>query len=291
MREIRCENEDGMAVVFGSSPSPFLLENCDGLYTVSNAVSTSENAMLDGDTYLGSRMQRRNIVLTLRDKTGSDHQANRQLLYDLFKKGSKGLLTYMENGINRVIDYYVESITSDGAARARQSTISLLCPDPYFYDATTTIVTMAAYTPQFEFAHEFLVGGEELGIRNTEKLRTIENIGAIDGIGLDITITASGPVTNPSVTHVENAETMQLGTDGYPFEMVLGDVVRITTDAGNKHIYRIRDGVQTEINEYLSEESVYIQLDGGVNTLGYAADSGADNLELEIRYRYKYMGV
>jgi hypothetical protein len=291
MREIRCENEDGMAVVFGSSPSPFLLENCDGLYTVSNAVSTSENAMLDGDTYLGSRMQRRNIVLTLRDKTGADHQANRQVLYDLFKKGSKGLLTYTENGINRVIDYYVESITSDGAARARQSTVSLLCPDPYFYDATTTIVTMAAYTPQFEFVHEFVAGGEELGIRNTEKLRTIENTGAIDGIGLDITITASGPVTNPSVTHVENAETMQLGTDGYPFEMVLGDVVRITTDVGNKHIYRIRDGVQTEINEYLSEESVYIQLDGGVNTLGYAADSGADNLELEIRYRYKYMGV
>lgn len=291
MREITCANQDGLSITFGDRPSPFLLENCDGVYTVQNTVSTSENTLLDGDTYLGSRMQRRNIVLTLRDNVGADHRLNRQALYDLFKKGSRGTLTYTEDGISRTIGYYVESVVVSGTERARQATVSLLCPDPLFYAETDMVVRMANYTAQFEFQHEFLDGGEELGVRNEDRLQTIENSGAADGIGMTITITASGPVTNPSITHVEKAETIQIGTMDYPFEMILGDIVRITTGTGNKHVYRMRDGIQTEINEYLSEESVFIQLSSGINTIGYAADSGADNMEIEIVYRYQYVGV
>ena len=73
-----------MEVSFTDTFSPFLLEDCDGIYTVKNTVTTSENTMTDGATYQGSTTQMRNIVLTLRDHPKADHQENRTLLYNLF---------------------------------------------------------------------------------------------------------------------------------------------------------------------------------------------------------------
>lgn len=52
-RKIICSNEDGMEVTFSDSFSPFLLENCDGIYVVENNVVTSENTMTDGATISG----------------------------------------------------------------------------------------------------------------------------------------------------------------------------------------------------------------------------------------------
>lgn len=42
-----------MEVTFSDSFSPFLLENCDGIYVVENNVVTSENTMTDGATISG----------------------------------------------------------------------------------------------------------------------------------------------------------------------------------------------------------------------------------------------
>ena len=81
-----------MEVSFSDTFSPFLLEDCDGIYTVKNTVTTSENTMTDGSTYQGSTTQMRNIVLTLRDHPKADHQENRSLLYNLFKPKSPGTL-------------------------------------------------------------------------------------------------------------------------------------------------------------------------------------------------------
>lgn len=153
-----------MEVSFTDTFSPFLLEDCDGIYTVKNTVTTSENTMTDGATYQGSTTQMRNIVLTLRDHPKADHQENRTLLYNLFKPKSAGTLIYLENAKaeNRSIEYYVESIDIDGEKRARQATISLLCPDPFFVAPSDITVTMAGWISYFEFAHEFPPEGEEL---------------------------------------------------------------------------------------------------------------------------------
>lgn len=166
-----------MEVSFSDTFSPFLLEDCDGIYTVKNTVTTSENTMTDGSTYQGSTTQMRNIVLTLRDHPKADHQENRSLLYNLFKPKSPGTLVYLENdkAESRSIEYYVESIDIDGANRARQATISLLCPDPFFVAPSDITVTMAGWISYFEFAHEFPPEGEEFEARVEEKLKTIDN--------------------------------------------------------------------------------------------------------------------
>lgn len=291
-RKITCSNEDNMSVIFAEdSFAPFLLESCDGIYSVENNVSLSENTMTDGATYQGSVTKMRNIVLTLRDRPKSSHRENRTLLYNLFKPKSKGVFKYEEEDEVRTIDYYVESLNIDGAMSARQATVSLLCPDPFFVDSSDLVVNMSGWSSQWKFQHAFVDGGEPFGVRVNEKLKTIENTSAADYIGMTITITILGPVTNPSITHIENGEMIKVGTESNPLELVLGDRIIITTGTNNKHVYLERGGVRTEINEYLDEESEFMQLMRGSNTIGYAADNGEDYMAVEVMYRYKYLGV
>lgn len=290
-RKITCTNEDSVRVVFTDQFNPWLLENCEGIYESKNNVSTSENTMTDGNTLQGSTAQMRNIILTLRDRPEADHQANRSLLYSLFKPKSDGTFLYEENGISRQITYQVESVEIDSVKRSRRATISLLCPDPFFVDLKDISVQMAGWVSGFEFQHLFLPEGEEFGYRVGERLKTIANESAADHIGITITIEASGPASNPAITHVEQGESIEVGTSGNPLELQTGDKLIITTHTNNKHVYLERSGSREEINEYLSEDSEFLQLMHGANTFGYSADSGENYLTVTISFRYRYLGV
>ena len=292
-RTITCKNEDGMEVRFSNTFSPWLLEDCDGIYSVKNTVATSENTMTDGATYQGSITQMRNIVLTLRDLPTANHQENRILLYNLFKPKAAGTFCYLEDDKmeSRSISYYVESVDVDAVNRARRATVSLLCPDPFFVAPRDVTVTMAGWESYFEWPHEFPPEGEEFEARVEEKLKTIENTSAADNIGITIVIQAAGVVKNPSIYHVEEGEQITVGTSGKPLELVAGDEVTITTGTNDKHVYLIHEGMKTEINEYLSEDSEFIQLQHGCNTIGYSAEAGESYMTIEISYRYRYLGV
>ena len=290
-RAITCTNEDNVAFTFSRTSAPFVLIECDGIYEVSNDVSTSANTMTDGSTYLGTVTQMRNIVLTIRDRPGTDHRYNRDFLYTLFKSKSAGTFLYEEDDTERQIGYYVESVDITNSTSSRTATVSLLCPDPFFADTDDVSVILAGWEGAFEFQHEFVNGGEELGDRVLEKSASIANESAADNIGLTITITAYNTVVNPSITHVEQGITMQIGTEDYPYTMEYGEKIVITTETGNKHIYSVIDGVQTEINEYLSADSEFIQLMSGSNNIGYTADEGEEYMGVTITYRYRYAGA
>lgn len=288
-RKIRCTNNEGMVVNFADKFSPFLLADCDGLYGIKNKVSMSDNTMTDGATYQGSTAQKRNIVLTL--KTKENHRVNRYELYQLFPQDTKGTLTYTEDGVERVINYYVESINVDSKAHVRTATISLLCPDPYFEATSDIELVMAGWESGWHFIHEFVSAGEEFGHRVQDRLKVIENTSGAKGIGLTIEIYANGEVHNPSITHVESGEFIKVGTSAHPLEMVNGDVLVITTHTNNKKVKYTHGGETTEINEYLDERSEFIQLQAGLNTIGYSADTGENNMTVKLAYREKYLGA
>lgn len=292
-RSITCKNEDGMEVRFSNTFNPWLLEDCDGIYSVKNTVVTSENTMTDGATYQGSTTKMRNIVMTLRDLPEANHQENRTLLYNLFKPNAVGTFSYLEDEEmeRRLIDYYVESVDVDAVKRARKATVSLICPDPFFVAPSDITVTIAGWASYFEWPHEFPPEGEEFEARVEEKLKTIDNTSAVDNIGMTIVILAAGDVINPSIYHIEKGEQITVGTPRKPLELVAGDEVTITTETNDKHVYLTHEGEKREINEYLSENSEFIQLEHGSNTIGYSAEEGESYMTVEISYRYRYLGV
>ena len=286
-RVIKCTNKDGISMRFTERDlTPFILVSAEGIYDATNNMYISENTMIDGAQYQGSTAKYRNIVLTLKDD--GNFPENRNMLNQLFKDNEEGLLEISENGKNlRVIEYYVESISSTGTFGKRYHTISLICPDPFFYDPNDTSVYMASWISDFEFEFEE-IDGFEFGHQSAEKIQNIVNDYAENNIGMTIRISCSGAVVNPTITRVESDTHITVGSIAKSLETEVGDVIIITTGTGNKHVYLTREGVTTEINEYLTEDSEFIQLMRGNNNIGYSADSGEEYMAVEISYRFKH---
>lgn len=291
-RSITCTNNQGVTMTFNTEGfSPFVLAYTDGLYQSVNNVFTSDNTMTDGSTFQGIVAKKRNITLALMDKPENVYnQANRDLLYVLFSKDSTGTLTYTENGNTRQISYKVEKVYK-GKLKSRLITVSLICTDPFFYDEENTRIMLADWVGDFEFAHEFSSDGEEIGHREQTRIATIKNDISVNNLGMTIIIEAFSTVLNPKITRIEDATHLQIGSEDYPFTMVSGDVITITTTTGNKHVKLLRDGVETEINEYLTEDSKFLQIQRGLNHYGYSADDGDEYLILTFLYKGKYEGA
>ena len=297
MRHITCRNHDnGFMCNFSEDDfSPFILASVDGIYSVKNKVTISENTMTDGGTYQGANAQIRNIVLTLLENPNPNDsfvydQANRDVLYSLFQKGTQGTFVYYENGTARQINYYCESIVREKAGK-RPFVISLLCPDPMFHDIFDTIVAMANWIAEFEFVHEFKAEGEEIGFRSAEKSVNIVNDRATGNIGMKIIVDAKGAARNITITRIESDEHITIGSSGKNLDLVAGDRLIITTGVNDKHVRLVRNGKTTEINEYVTEDSEFIQIDNGNNNIAYSADSGDENLIITIHYKFDYEGV
>lgn len=294
MRSITCTNDNGYSTTFREDGfAPFFLIDADGLYESKNKIYSTDNAQIDGATYQGSVAEKRNIVLTViaspYDNDWKYAQSKRDYLYTLFRRGEKGTLYYRENGKSRKIEYYVEGV-SQSTSKSRPFVISLLCPNPFFDDAEESTVSMANWIPTFEFPHYF-GEPESLGEQSQVRLVQIENNSAVRGIGLTITITTTGQAVNPSVTLVEQDASIEVGTQANPFTMERGDVLVITTGLNNKHVRLTHNGVTQEVNEYLSEESEFIQLGVGMNNIVYSAYEGEEYLSVSINYHFSYEGA
>lgn len=220
-------------------------------------------------------------------KRFSNHRA---LLDKIFKKGELGHLSFTEGGKEKVIDYYVESVKTAGKDKpdVRYHVISLICPDPYFYDPDDIHVMLAQIIPNFQFIHEFSADGEEFGY-SRGVYENIFNETANENIGLTIVMSGDVDIVNPIIRHMNKDEFIQIGDRDNRFTLYVGYTLIITTGVGNKHVYLVdRLGTRTEINYYMAEGSTFIQLGRGNNNIAYDAEEGKNGMTLDISYRLQY---
>lgn len=290
-RKITCKNNRGYTMTFSEDTFlPFLLASVDGIYSATNKVSVSENTMTDGGTYQGSIAKVRNIVLTVMDAPEEVYRIkHREWLYRLFPKDTLGTFIYEENGEQRQINYRVEYV-KQGTWKKRLYMISLICEDPFFYGTSDVRVQMASVISGFEFPHNFR-SWEEISWRSQNRIATFRNDNAVDGIGITVKVRVIGNASNIKISHIEKEQHITVGHSAKPLNLERGDEVIITTSTNDKHVYLIHEGVKTEINEYLTEDSEFIQLTAGMNNIGYSAESGVGNLILDVSYRMKYSGA
>ena len=282
--------EDNISLnVDGNTPG-IVIESIEGIYAFTGEVVTSPYSQTNGDRYKSTRATKRNIVVS--GKIFDNFWENRQMMYRVFRLGSVGQFCYTEpDRSNRYADYYVESVEIDQDAYRGEYQISLICPDPFFYAGEPESVDLASWISDFEFIHEFMAAGEELGHRETSMIQEIQNLNGVDGIGMKIVLTASGNVTNPYVYLYETGERITIGTADNPYTLNSITRVDIETTTGKKNISQTINNVTTRINEYLDPNSSFFQLGAGINTIGYNADSGADFLNVHIEYKMRFLGV
>ena len=122
-------------------------------------------------------------------------------------------------------------------------------------------------------------------------IKEVLNENGVDGIGMKITMTATGDVVNPYVYLYETGERITIGTADNPYTLTSAKQIEIETTTGKKNTVQIAGGVRTRINEYLDPDSSFFQLKAGINTIGYNATSGAEYLNVHIEYKMRYLGV
>jgi hypothetical protein len=243
--------------------------------------------VVDGAEYLGSVMQARNIVLILKDI--DNYEQNREIIDRVFPSNSIGSLTVRDGEHVRSIEYYAEMVSSTATTISRLTTISLICPDPHFYDPSDNFVKIATLIPNFVFPHEFVAEGEEFSFQNPSRIGRINNETAEEFTGMTIIIEARDTVVNPSIIKIETQEQITVGNSYHTLTMEYGDVVIITTQTANKNVTFKHNGVTTDINHYLTSDSVFFQLKRGINSIGYNATSGRDDMMITIVYKNRYM--
>lgn len=289
-RIITCSNEDGYQITLTEREfSPFLLCSANGIYDVLIDLTTSKNNNTHGSTYQGSRQKERDITLIIKDK--DNYTYNRQFLNRVFMEGVEIKLVYEDSDEKLYCMCRVEKIKPKVKVGYRLTQIELVCTDPFFYAMEEDTKVLASIVNNFTFPHRFKAEGETFGYKTGEKLVNIYNESGINGIGLNIEISIDGEVVNPVIRHIEANQHIALGTVSAPLTLQMYDRLVITTAMGDAHIYLYRNGVKTEINQYLTEDSEFIKLQNGDNNIGYDADSGSENMTVKIKYRKKYAGA
>ena len=125
-----------------------------GLESSNNEISTSDNALVDGESLDGKKIGKRPIHIEAKFRSGRNNPENRAAVIKFFnpKYTGKALITNM--GISRNIEYELEGWTfaEQRNMDARLGIIvDLICLDPYMLNVDNFGKNMAHYTAQFHF--------------------------------------------------------------------------------------------------------------------------------------------
>lgn len=127
------------------------MRNITGLGPVDASISTLPLGSLDGDSFVGSAVGSRNIVMTVKpnpDWVDWTYEKLRLLLYTYFMPKRMVRLVFETDEIAPVeILGYVESITPDIFSKVGEIQISVICPYPYFTAVNPTVVNGTTNDP------------------------------------------------------------------------------------------------------------------------------------------------
>ena len=277
-----CEDQWGRQIAFEYKGFPLVLVNLDGFSNAEYTVNTSRSSGQDGETYNGETANKRNPVITA--EILSDFQAQRDGLFAFFQPRSSGTVYKYEGTAVRKATYYVEKIDIAESGPTRPVTISLICPDPLFYDLSEDITQLAAWKGcikwPLRFTNPFTV---------TKKVNSlIGNVLNKSNVtqGLTIKFSATGTVTNPSLYDINRQVTMQINVTIHS-----GDMIIVTTGQNNKRVQLVSGGVTTNISNLMNYPPVWLQAYPGDNLFRYNAASGIDNLSVSILHTQAYWGA
>jgi len=277
------ENEFNNTLQLTQNEKLWQVTSVTGLNPPPAAIATSVVPTFDGERFNSSRLQARNIVITL--VINGDAEANRMALNKVILPKRYIKVNYQNKSKNLYIEGYVESFEYDVYENKITAQASILCPDPYWKDAEQSAAIMTPVVDLFEFPFSLPEEGIALGEILTLTEGDITNNGSIQA-GCVISVEASREVLNPYIENVTTGEKMLINT-----ELTKGDILTINTTRGSKSVQLYADGVTTNILNDLDESSQWITLAIGANTFIYGADYGAENMTVKIQYRNLYGGV
>lgn len=263
----------------------YAIYEISGLHPPNAIISTDSLAIYDGEKFTSSKADKRTINIQF--GITKNAETNRIALYKIIKTKQYIRLNYKNNIRDIFIEGYVESMIIDYHAVPQLVTVSILCPRPYFNDATELISEMSALVKKFTFPFAIEKNNKiPFGyIEDVSEINVINN-GDIQ-TNMIIKIQASGEVINPTIFNRETGDFFRLN-----FTMQTGDVITIDTNQGQKSVNLYRSGEDINIFNSISRDSTWLSLAPGDNIMIYDADNETRrNMLVRFLYRYQYEGA
>lgn len=283
-------NENGESVEFSRvSKYHANMYDVSGLADIRNAIYSVNSMGQDGDTYLGNRIESREIEIS-----GSINERNKEIAFDFRRRLNHVLnphlaatLTYEYGDFKRVIDCKVDNApVYSRKAIFQDFTIQLVCLDPFWRMENEMREEIATWIGAFEFPEEIPEPeGWEIGYRLPSLIVNVHNGGDVKA-GIKVVFKAIGEVKDPTILNVDTQQFIK-------FNMTLkaGDVLSVSTGYGKKRAILTRNGIETDAFRYIDMDSTYLQLEIGDNLFRYSAAENEENLEVIIYHNDYYLGV
>lgn len=285
-------NERGERIVFSPSSSYHVnFKDVTGLSDVRNTIYSTNSIGQDGDTYLGYRIESRDIDIVghIKERNKSYIQELRRKLNRVLNPQYSATLTYELGDFKRIISCRINDAPIFKRQKIfEQFTIQLLCLNPFWREETETRKDIAAWIGSFEFPVPNgleLHNSWEIGFRQPSLIVNVFNSGDVKS-GIRIEFRALGELTNPQLLNLNTREFIKLN-----IEFQAGDVLTVSTGYGEKTVKLTRGGITSDAFRYLDIDSSHLQLAVGDNLFRYFADTNMENLEVSIYHNNLYLGV
>ena len=283
MFTLKAENNRGEVLILTQNKN-YAITLIEGITGIQGEVNTSKRIGRDGSRKNSARAGERNIVIHI--KPLFPVEENRQRLYKFFRAGRDVRLYFENKNRNVYIDGVVET-SPDGSLFELSQTlqVSILCPNPYFYDVDKRAKSASRIVSTFEFPFSIEASGIPFSEIIKENMILITNEGDVES-GFTVEITCSGQVVNPRIFKADTGEFF-----GLKITINRGDKVILNTISGERSVTLIREGASSNIINSIMEGSKWFTMDAGGNTFEWVCESGTENVEFLFYPPCQYEGV
>lgn len=281
MLKLILKNKHGETLEFTQN-NGFVISEIQGLHPPEATINTSEMALIDGAKFNSSKVNMRMINIAFYIEF--DAAKKRIELFKVAKTKEPLTIQLKDDHRNVVIEGYVQALDIDYFAVKQNGTISILCTSPYFKDAQTIVNELTSIMKNVSFP---FYTTDPIAFSYIDTLTSVEiqNNGDVE-TGLIFELYAKNTVFNPKVFDYVTSEFI-----GLNFTFEAGDLMTIDTRKGEKSITLLRNGETSNQFNALMTGSKWLQLasNGGVYTVD--AESGLNNLLVNVIHTDMYEGV
>lgn len=250
-------------------------------YTI-NTISSEQ----DGAIVTSEKVEPREITITGDIEKNENETENREKLIRFFNPKTTGEMYITRNEIERKIQYRVSSLDfpTNKMYEYIGFTLSLECTEePYFEDAKNKGNNLALISPQFTFPLVIRNApkGKVMGYRVYKPYMPLVNDGDKE-TGLEIIITAKRGIAKNITLTLNNNEYFKVKVD-----LQQWDILKINTNARKKSVTLNGENIINKIDR----NSTFFTLRKGKNILKYECEDGATNIDLDVQFYRKFLGV
>lgn len=223
---------------------------------------------------------------------------SRHISYDFFHLRKRVILYFETDEKTVKIVGYVENNDPGIFSQQEATQISIICPDPWFYELSPATTVFSGIEPLFEFPFSNESLTQKLLIMGEIKDNIVEEFfyrGDVE-VGFEAEIYFLGPAKRIRIMNLDKRHILEIDTDvvaqiADKKALEYGDTIYVSTVPGNKYAVLRREGEDFDILNAVKKSSDWPLIYPGTNTFGYTAADGIENLYFKLTYEVAYEGL